>query len=167
MCQMQGIAKINITSVFNVRRLNLEDVKLFVKIIKLVSGGAVLCSPVSQILMSPRTNILWCPKFIAKFKDCCLQPDVCESIGESASLEEPDTVHWLYYAKYSNIEPLPFSQQTVKRLITAHEILGRWLSLKLLAGKSSGTTSLEIFWKYPCGLEVPGPSAPLIPFLGI
>lgn len=58
MCQMQGIAKINITSVFNVRRLNLEDVKLFVKIIKLVSGGAVLCSPVSQILMSPRTNIL-------------------------------------------------------------------------------------------------------------
>lgn len=58
MCQMQGIAKINITSIFNVRRLNLEDIKLFVKTIKLVSGGAVPCIPVSQILMSPRTNTL-------------------------------------------------------------------------------------------------------------
>lgn len=55
---MQGIAKINITSIFNVRRLNLEDIKLFVKTIKLVSGGAVPCIPVSQILMSPRTNTL-------------------------------------------------------------------------------------------------------------
>lgn len=61
MCQMQGVAKINITSVFNVRRPNLEDVKLFVKTIKLVSGGAVPCIPVSQILTSPpcqRTTLL-------------------------------------------------------------------------------------------------------------
>lgn len=40
-------------------------------------------------------------------------------------------------------------------------------SLKLLAGKSSGTAPVEIFWKYPSGLEVPGPSAPPSPFLGI
>lgn len=52
MCQMQGIAKINITSIFIVKRPNLEDVKLFVKIIKLVNHKVEVLCPVAQSLIS-------------------------------------------------------------------------------------------------------------------